>query len=487
MNRPSVLHFIGLGLLGAVLAQGVVRRDQAQLAALPADARAAWQPSVSWLPPTPQTRVLVAQATAGQEPDRVEAAWLAAHRAQPTATDPLFRLAEGRRLQGDTATADQLVAAAVRLAPAYARTHLLAAAYWEARQDIPAKLRHWSQALILDPARRPTDYPLLLQYLTHPPAQETLMQFARERPPWWPDFFRHVARHGSRADLDVLYALRRQGAEAPPLTPGEREAYINRLLRDGDTTLAYLHWIGGLSAAERDQLGLLYNGSFDLPLGNQPFGWVVKEPAPFRVRSVAIAGARGSGALELRFRHFTARFDHLRQRLLLAPGPYRLRGRVRLEALKSPAGLRWRVECAPAAATPAVRLIAASTPFLGSAPWQEFALEFAVPPDCPQQVLRLVTAGKRPFEYRLDGGIWFDQFSLRRVAASAEAPGAAAPPVPPAEEPEADDPAAEASTREPAPADPPPRRPEAAEGGYPKPPDLEVDPAGGGHEGIAGA
>ncbi|NCA89892.1 MAG: hypothetical protein EOM92_13550 [Gammaproteobacteria bacterium] len=423
MIRRGRRVLLGGALLAAILARWVVLQDETPLAALPAAARAAWRPSVPWLPPTPRTRLLQAQAAAPGDPAAVEAAWLAAHRAQPHDPDPLFRLAEGRRLRGDLATADQLVAAAVRLAPAYGRTHRRAAGYWAARGDLAALLQHASRAMILDPAARDTFFPVLQDLLAHPAGRTALAGYARARPAWWLDFFRHVARQGSRPALDALYALHRQQA-APLLSPGERTAYVNRLLRDGDATRAYLHWMGGLSAAERAQLGLLFNGHFDLPLDNQPFGWVVKTPAPFRVRTGTTAGARG-GALELRFRQFTMRFAHLRQRLLLPPGDYQLQGRVRLDALQSPAGLQWRLECAAGSPPDAGRVLATGAPLVGTAPWRDFVLPFAVPADCPQQVLKLVSAGTRPFEYRLEGGLWFDEFAVRRAAA---APGEGAPP-----------------------------------------------------------
>jgi len=427
MIRRGSLVLLGGALLAAVVARWVVLQDETQLAALPAVARAAWRPSVPWLPLTPRARLLQAQAAAPGDPAAYEAAWLAAHRAQPHDPDPLFRLAEGRRVRGDRATADQLVAAAVRLAPAYARTHQRAAGYWAARGDLAALLAHASQALILAPAARDTFFPMFQDLLAHPERPAALADYARTRPPWWPDFFRHVARHAPRTALDALYALHRQRG-APPLSPGERTAYVNRLLRDGDATRAYLHWMGGLSTAERAQLGLLYNGRFDLPLDNQPFGWVVKTPAPFRVRTGTTAGARGS-ALELRFRQFTTRFDHLRQRLLLPPGDYQLQGRVRLDALQSPAGLQWRLECAAGTPSDAGRVLAASTPLVGIAPWRDFALPFTVPAECPQQVLKLVSAGTRPFEYRLEGGLWFDEFAVRRATA---APGQEGDPSTPA-------------------------------------------------------
>ena len=140
-----------------------------------------------------------------------------------------------------------------------------------------------------------------------------------------------------------------RAAGAAPLTAVARTAYVARLLRDGESARAYLQWVSGLPAAERAHLGLLFNGDFELPLGHPPFGWETTPTPTWTPRVAPTPGAHGTAALELRFRHFTPRFAHLRQRLLAPPGHYQLRGAVRLDGLTSLAGLHWRLDCPPSA------------------------------------------------------------------------------------------------------------------------------------------
>ena len=82
-------------------------------------------------------------------------------------------------------------------------------------------------------------------------------------------------------------------------------------------------------------------------------------------------------------------------------------------------GLQWGLYCLAEAGT-VERQLARSDRYLGSTPWEGFQEDFAVPKDCPVQLLRLELANPRRdattpgnVAARLRGSLWFDDFRVR--------------------------------------------------------------------------
>ena len=103
----------------------------------------------------------------------------------------------------------------------------------------------------------------------------------------------------------------------------------------------------------------------------------------------------------------------MHQHLLLPPGRYRLEGRARSE-LNAWLGLQWGLYCEKGAGRESKQL-AHSQPFAGSTRWREFGENFAVPENCPVQMLRLELANPKQganapgnVAIRLKGKVWFD-------------------------------------------------------------------------------
>jgi hypothetical protein len=226
-------------------------------------------------------------------------------------------------------------------------------------------------------------------------------------------------------------ALRRQ-ADRDAISDGERVAYQNRLLRDGYPAEAYLEWLNTLQPEARSELGLLFNGSFEIPLSRSSFGWRAGGHKQLTIRQLRTLGSNGSQSLMVRLSNFEGRFHHLAQRLFLQPGSYRLKGMARVDGLKTEGGVRWRLACAADNRD----VLGESKVFLGRAEWDEFSFDFAVPEtDCATQDLRLVSAGRHKFELEFDGVVWFDNLSIERTdrldaAARADALRAGTPSVP---------------------------------------------------------
>lgn len=324
---------------------------------------------------------------------------------------PLLALAEEYQARGEGSRADELVEQAVRLTPTDPRIRQRAARYWLAQNRYPLALRHWSMALEADPQIRGQVFPQLLKLVEDPATQEAFQSVAETPPGWWEAFFELAAQ---RVPIDRLRALyeQRLAAAAAPVTAPERQAYVARLKREGLIGDAYVHWVNSLSARQRVQLGLLYDGGFEFAPQNWGFGWHILPRSKVLHDQAQTYGVQGEKALHLLFQGLKEPYRDLFQPLFLSPGPYRLDGRVRTDSLATQGGLQWRIACASSKAGP----LGESERFLGSNPWRGFEFEFEVPPACPLQEIRLVSTGEHAFEYVISGGAWFDRMAIRKIA-----------------------------------------------------------------------
>jgi tetratricopeptide (TPR) repeat protein len=334
-----------------------------------------------------------------------------AYRHNPTDYRPLLALAAIARSRGDLERADALSERLDALRPANASVQRYLGQYWLDRGRPELAFKHWSRALEADPHGSAPLFETLRGLLREPGMGPAFQSLARNPPPWWDDFFTDTAQHAADVDLvRRLNRLRGEVAEAP-LTHAERQAYFERLMREGLLEEAYLAWVSGLNAAQRKYLGPLYNGSFELPLSGFGFDWQVS-----KVPRVEIERAHPEGedrlALRLRFRLLRVPFEHLAQPLFLGKGSYELVGSYRSQDLLTEAGFRWVVRCQD----PAKTLLGQSERLFPVESWTGFRVEIEVPANCPSQDLRLVSAdaavqGKNP----IDGELWFDEMSIRRI------------------------------------------------------------------------
>lgn len=365
----------------------------------------------AWAPHHP--RALLAEATTHlpNDPRVAEARLAEAYRRDPTDSRPLRALAWLAYAAGDFERADGLMAEAVRIMPASPSTLTEAARYWVSRGELEKAVAFWSRTLEADARQADELFPTLMAIVEDPQSRPAIRPIAQAPPSWWERFFAEVAQRALEVEtVRSLYGLRR-GAQDAPLTDKERRAYIQRLQREGLITEAYLTWVNGLTEAERQHLGLLYNGSFELEPSQRAFGWHVRRSRQLAIRLAATYGIKGNQALYLRFGQWERRFRHLYQPLFLDPGHYRLSGQVRLEGLDTAGGLRWQVSCR----LPAREVLAESERFLGTSDWRAFSVDFTVSADCSYQEVRLISSGRRAFEHKLDGVAWFDALRIRKI------------------------------------------------------------------------
>jgi len=321
---------------------------------------------------------------------------------------------QGRR--GEAGTAMRTV---VRLAPAEPQTLLLVAGYF---------LRSGEETPALTTLRRAVDssagevsdrvWPVFTAALVTGRHREFFDTAARENPSWWPGFFRHAcARASSAGAVQAVYVVR---VAAELATPDERRCLIERLQRDGQWTGAYLVWLNGLPLEQRQRVGYVFNGGFELPLSNLGFDWRIPAQDGAVVSAEPGDGITGQRALNVTFGSQRYAGPPVYQYLVLVPGRYRLEGRARTD-LNAWLGLQWGLYCQEGTGRETLQL-AHSESFAGSTRWREFRQDFAVPANCPAQLLRLELANPKQganapgnVAIRLKGKIWFDDMRVQIV------------------------------------------------------------------------
>jgi hypothetical protein len=367
--------------------------------------------ALAWGGRQPEALYTQALALREKDPDGARGLLARAYAENPADARPLTTAAAMLQGQGDQARAQALTQAAVGLMPADPWIHRQAARDWAAQGDLQRALQHWSLSMEADPEAVVQLLPILLSLAEDPRTVLAFKPIAAAPPPWWESFFAELAKRSLDVEpVRLIYALRRESAQAP-VTEAERRTYVARLKREGRISEAYIEWVNGLSRAQRPQLGLLHDGGFELEPAGWGFDWHLRSTPTALVDRARIYGVDGDKALHLLFSRHERRFADVYQPLFLDPGIYRLAGRVRTDNLESQGGLKWILRCL----VPEANDLGESERFLGSNDWREFGFEFEVPESCRLQEIRLESAGRRPFEHKIDGGAWFDRLAIRRL------------------------------------------------------------------------
>jgi tetratricopeptide (TPR) repeat protein len=239
---------------------------------------------------------------------------------------------------------------------------------------------------------------------------------ARDNPPWWPEFFRRACEAAASAGA-VAGVLTARG-DAGVASADEWRCLIGRLQREGQWVRAHQLWLNSLPLDQRQQVGYVFNGGFELPMSNTGFDWTVPIQDGVTVSTGPGDGTTGRYALNVTFVNKRYGEPPIRQYLMLSSGRHRLEGRVRSD-LDSWLGLQWGIYCHDRSGREP-RQLARTERFAVAADWSGFGAEFVVPKDCPVQLLRLELAnpkrdGAAPgaVAVRLKGTAWFDDLRIR--------------------------------------------------------------------------
>lgn len=273
--------------------------------------------------------------------------------------------------------------------------------------------------LTLSPGAGANVFPVLAKLAANPDFAEALADLLRRGPTWRAGMLAalHQAKAEDRDAADqVLDALRRKGG----FTPEETTAWIEALLREGRWGQAYARWAAPFVAGG-NPLPLLFNGNFAQTPSGSGFDW--RLPAVPGV-IVTFEPDQGVGrVLRARFLGRRVAGAFLEHRLLLAPGHYRFRHRLRIDALRSDNGLGWRVVCEGQASP-----LAQGQPIAGTRGWHAVDLEFTVPvQDCPGQWVQLGNAGATSAGQLVNGDLWLASTVIEGGKSAQKSPQAVAP------------------------------------------------------------
>ncbi len=303
---------------------------------------------------------------------------------------------------------------AVTLAPkqwsAHSYVHITLSDYWAEKGDVEKVLTEWDLLLTRHRALYKPIFPVLLSYANTDDSRGLLVPYATKPASWWKDFFTYMVQNKvSLPVLEYFYQLRAQSDV--PLEKNERNAYVKKLQQAKLWKLAYSSWIGGLSSKQFSKIGTVYDGGFESGSYNSGYDWNFKQSRQAKITLGRTRGIKDSRALHVVFNKQKAiKFKHVWQRLLLEPGrSYQLTMQTRIDGLKNPQGLVWRIYCADEN----TQLLGESQALMGRQKWHEISFDFSVPKQgCTSQKVRLEAMSKYHHEQFFNGGIWFDQVNI---------------------------------------------------------------------------
>ena len=409
LRRALIPGYVLLGLGAAFLGWRIVVTNMADLI-LETDQEGAAAKALSW--DRTNAAALYSEAIRNSMTDAPKAMkhLLASVRHNPTNGPAYIAIALQLEKEGDLHGAARAFEAAVRLAPRRIDVQLAMANFFFRQGDVSSAMRHLDVALSMDTALHEKTFPDLLTLAENPALREAAFAKLLQQPViWWPQFFGFAA---SKAEsVETLRALFEMQAEGPNvITPSEMRAYLQRLQHQNMWVESYFVWLNHLSKKGLNAIGNLFNGSFEEPISNLGFDWLITPASQVIIDTAPTTGAVGQRALRLVFRGPRIQFQHIKQFVMLDPGPHTLRGRVRPEKLEAAEGLRWVIYCL---GNP--NPLASTERFSGTDHWQYFSLQFTIPQnECRVQMLRLELTGRSALDFEATGGIWFDEMAITR-------------------------------------------------------------------------
>lgn len=363
---------------------------------------------------------LIARAqTLSRDPAQAAAAAELAHRA--LRADPI----DGRGYRvlgsladkaGETARAAELFGLAVARTPRDIPSRTWLASYHLRRGEAEPALIQLDAMFRTAPDLMTRLFPAVLAMASAPQGQGALEARLQDHPPWRKSVVVGIVQRAPDIDAIVPFIARLRAADGG-LTDAEEGAWLDRLMRDNRWPQAYLTWVARLPPERLKGLGNVFNGGFEWEPSQTGFDWRTRKAAGFLIGRGPVQGAGGSAALRIRFQDRRVAFDHLRQQLALAPGAYRLSGRMLPDGLETERGLVWMLSCATG------RQLGQTEPLRGDGPWREFSAAFEVPAEgCRGQTLALKLPARVPAELRIRGQVWFDDLRIVREAAGPAVP-----------------------------------------------------------------
>lgn len=366
--------------------------------------------ALEWHASHPAGLLKAASDMLSTDPHRAESLLRQAIRENPGDGRNWMALALLYEKREDAARARLAVTRATELSPMQSGVQLDAGAFWLRHNRADIAIKNWDRAMRVRGELHAKIFPLFLRIAEDPRLRPLFAPVVAEEPGWWKGFYQYVAANALSLDaVRDLYQMREKAGGKS--MSDERKPLLARLQKEGRWLEAYFIWLNSLSREKVGSLGNLFNGNFEQGISNEGFDWIAPKVHGAMVEDAPTYGTTGSKALHVALDGQRLRFEHLYQYLMLDPGKYFLRGRVRLDSLQSEKGLQWVVRCNPSPAEP----LGKSEYFVGTDQWKHFSSNFEVPEEgCPVQVLRLELGGRSTLDFIAEGSIWFDDMEIEK-------------------------------------------------------------------------
>ena len=309
-------------------------------------------------------------AASGEDPDETTMTRLRSlATAAPLRTEPYLVKAALAERAGNLELAEQLFLKARALDPRSTPARYLLANVWLKQDKVAPAIGEVALLSRLMPSASPQLVPALADFARTPGAVERLSAILASNPKLRTPLLTTLAANPD--DADVIVAL-----AGPELRSNKTEALLwkSRLLKGlvdrGQYERAHALWRRFVGTDDRQ---LLFNGEFRKIAAPEPFGW------KFSSGSAGLAEPE-NGTLRVLY-YGRDNVTLASQLLLLGPGTYAFAAPLKGNASES--ALHWRLTCA-AGRNQIMELDATARPP---------AARFAVPANCPAQLLELVGTG----------------------------------------------------------------------------------------------
>ena len=285
------------------------------------------------------------------------------------------------------------------------------------QKDYAKALYHIDGLLRSDPERHDQLMTLLSSFVDAPGSLAPLVALLKTSPPWRGSFIAYLEQNAKQTETSyaLLSTLRNQGSA---ISSDELRPLLARLMSEKAYDRAYYIWLDFLSDIELRKTSLIYDGGFDLDIGNRFFDWTYQPLANVDLRLVPKSTGSVDRVLRISFSSGKTPFNNFYQVLRLQPGNYVLRGEEKSEKLETNSGLVWRFTCI----SQEPNLIGSTEPLLDVASWKNFDLSFTVPVQgCDTQELRLANNARADLDQQISGIAYYDNLSVQ-LADGAVAP-----------------------------------------------------------------
>jgi hypothetical protein len=270
-------------------------------------------------------------------------------------------------------------------------------------------LYHVDSLLRSDPEHHDQMMALLNSFADARDSLIPLVDLLKTAPPWRASFIAYLEQNTKQTETSyvLLSALRSQGS---PVLPDELRPLLTRLITEKAYERANYIWLDFLSDIELRKTSLIYDGGFDLDIGNRFFDWTYQPLANVDLRLIPKSTGSVDRILRVSFSTGKIPFNNFYQVLRLQPGNYVFQGEEKSEKLETNSGLVWRFICV----SQDPKLIGSSEPLLDAASWKSFDLNFTVPADnCDTQELRLANNARAELDQQISGTAYFDNLTVQ--------------------------------------------------------------------------